>query len=764
MKKQEDTWDRLIERLTSGETVNWDDELARYPQDKDYIKQLQSLEQIYAVCNSTVADHVKDKELSQYHQFIWGHLQVLELIGEGNFGEVYRAFDPLLNRDVALKLFKSEQMSVVKSRHFMAEARSLAKVRNRHVLAIHGANMHDGRVGFWADLLSGKTLADTPVDFSREEQLLKVIKAVTDALSAVHQAGLVHGDVKLSNVMGDTKDNNDVGKITLMDFGAGGEIDMAASNTGSPILMAPELFKEQAKTAASDTYALGVMLFKLATGEYPIKANNVLDVMQAHKKNQYESLNQLRPDLSKTVRQLINQMLAVDPKQRPDAPAIKNILNEIEIAPQRRKKRLVVVGLFSVLAIATLLFYQANQARKMAESEQQKAEIEKEKATAVSDFLAKILKSSRPNISGKNTPVIEILESAEKDLETSLLDQPLARAQVLHHIGVSYIRMIAPQQALNLLQEAFAIRTQYLGADHINTLDTQSFLATALVRLSRFEDAKPLLLFEDDVINQLPLENDLRLRYVSILPIYYGLTGEVERSEHYAKKALLMIDPEKDPEKYHDRQLQVAIELNNQQRFDESEPIVRESLDPYLIQAYALLSNILGAQSRLEEGLEITDKALKLSKETNGGNDFYSIRLMGNKANQLYDLGQPEAAIKLHLEKIEVSEKALSPKHQFSYLSRMKLAEYYLEQGDFDAGIEMAEMTIPIIEEVRGSKNKWLLELRYTYGALLLGKGDLVAAEKELSETLVLCREVVGDDHPLTFAVIKALEKITPDQ
>ncbi|WP_395373642.1 tetratricopeptide repeat protein [Marinicella sp. W31] len=803
MKTPEETWNHLIEKLTNGETIDWDAELGRYPQDSDFIEQLKSLEKIYSAHHSIAGTQQQSVDSNnQQYLFSWGHLQVIEPIGSGNFGEVFRAFDSLLNRDVALKLLKAEQMSATQSRHFVAEVRSLAKVRNAHVLAIHGASVDDGRVGFWADLLSGDTLADTTVDYSSEDQLLAVTEAITDALAAVHQAGLIHGDVKLSNVM-----RQDDEKITLMDFGAGGEIDMTSSLTGSPLLMAPELFDDQPKSAASDVYSLGVMLFKLATGEYPVKAKNLLEVMQAHKNRDYVSLKELRPDLDRQVRVMIDQMLSTEPADRPDTQAIKATVQYIKETPQRRNKRLALWSIFTLLVMGTLFsswgFYQANQAREVAETEQQKA-------IAVSDFLAKILQSARPNISGKNTPVIEVLESASEELETALLNQPLARAQVLHHIGVSYLRMIAPKQAVGLLEEAFALRTEHLGVDHPETLSTQSVLGVSLVRLSRFEEAKPLLLLGDDVIDQLPLENGLRLSFTSSIMHYYDLIGELSDSERYARKALSLIDAEKEPVMFHDRRLQMAIQFNKQQRFDESEPIVRESLawaenhmprsgltmglrqqlssllgqtgrfeesealvrvnidlatewlgsrDPYLIQSYTLLSNILGAQSRYEEALEVNSKALELSTEINGENDWYTIRLMGNQANRYKYLGQIEAAESMYIETIERGDVALSPKHQLTYLPRKNLAELYLEQGQYEAGIEIAEMTLPVIEEARGGKHGWLLELRYIYGALLMGKGDKVAGEKELRETLVLSKEVAGDGHPLTVAIIEALEQ-----
>ena len=149
----------------------------------------------------------------------WGHLRLTEVIGEGSYGVVYRARDPILDRDVALKLRTSGS---AKDAEYIEEARRLARVRHPNVLAVHGANRHDGRVGMWADLLTGKTLEDT-LALNQEtgghmpySQLLALARDLAAALGAVHETELVHGDVKPANVMIERH-----GRAVLMDFGAG---------------------------------------------------------------------------------------------------------------------------------------------------------------------------------------------------------------------------------------------------------------------------------------------------------------------------------------------------------------------------------------------------------------------------------------------------------------------------------------------------------------------------------------------------------------
>src|ERR1041385_4874147 len=146
----------------------------------------------------------------------WGSLVILEQIGGGGFADVYRAFDPVLELEVALKLLRVAEPVGAASR-YLNEARRLAKVRHPNVIVIHGADERDGRVGLWTELLRGRTLAE----WLAERGPLSAAEAAVigmemcRALAAVHAAGLVHRDVKAENVM-----REDGGRLVLLDFGA----------------------------------------------------------------------------------------------------------------------------------------------------------------------------------------------------------------------------------------------------------------------------------------------------------------------------------------------------------------------------------------------------------------------------------------------------------------------------------------------------------------------------------------------------------------
>jgi len=153
--------------------------------------------------------------------FRWGPLAVYEQVGKGSFGEVYRAVDTRLECEVALKLrrinSRDEESGV---RRFLEEARRLARVRHPNVVAVHGADLHDGRIGLWTDFVRGRTLeerltAEGPLG---GHEAAPIGLELCRALAAVHSAGLIHGDLKAANVM-----RAEGGRILLMDFGTASE-------------------------------------------------------------------------------------------------------------------------------------------------------------------------------------------------------------------------------------------------------------------------------------------------------------------------------------------------------------------------------------------------------------------------------------------------------------------------------------------------------------------------------------------------------------
>ncbi|MCX6629880.1 MAG: serine/threonine-protein kinase, partial [Candidatus Solibacter sp.] len=173
---------------------------------------------------------------------VWGPFELREQVGQGGFGEVYRAWDPKLQREVAVKLLLASRTSGAGAyESVLREARLTAKVRHPNVVSVHGVELHEGRVGFWTDFVRGKTLAALLAgqgSFGAREAALIGIE-LCGALGAVHAAGLLHRDIKPGNVM-----REEGGRILLMDFGLTHEA--AGGGFGGTLpYMAPELLTGQ---------------------------------------------------------------------------------------------------------------------------------------------------------------------------------------------------------------------------------------------------------------------------------------------------------------------------------------------------------------------------------------------------------------------------------------------------------------------------------------------------------------------------------------
>jgi serine/threonine-protein kinase len=192
-------------------------------------------------------------------------------IGEGGMGEVYRAFDEKLRRKVALKVLHPDLAVPDAAARLVREARAAAALAHPNTIAIYDLGEIDGTVFLVMELISGASLrayvGDTTVPVARK---LRWLVDIARGLGAAHKAGLVHRDVKPTNVM-----VSDEGVVKVLDFGLAKPLEAASFHTdaglvvGTPRYMAPELFTGMRADARSDQYAFGVTAYELLSGIHP---------------------------------------------------------------------------------------------------------------------------------------------------------------------------------------------------------------------------------------------------------------------------------------------------------------------------------------------------------------------------------------------------------------------------------------------------------------------------------------------------------------
>ncbi|HET9143116.1 serine/threonine-protein kinase [Actinophytocola sp.] len=257
----------------------------------------------------------------------FGRYRMEELLGRGGMGEVYRAYDTRHDRVVAVKLL-AEHLAANDEyrRRFMREARAAARLREPHVIPIHDFDEIDGRLYLDMRLVEGDDLgailaARGPLD---PAAAVDVISQVAGALDAAHAEGLVHRDVKPSNVLLDAH-----GFAYLVDFGIArsvtGNADITATGTpiGSLAHMAPERFTSGPQDHRVDVYSLACLLFQCLTGSTPFPDRDTLALIHAHGHLDPPKPTAIRPGLPPDFDRVIATGMAKRPEDRfPSAAAL----------------------------------------------------------------------------------------------------------------------------------------------------------------------------------------------------------------------------------------------------------------------------------------------------------------------------------------------------------------------------------------------------------------------------------------------------------
>lgn len=267
-----------------------------------------------------------------------GRFQITDVLGKGAMGVVFRAHDPDLKRDTALKIltkqFIKSQKRTYRLEQFVREARSAAQLSHPNSVTVYEIGRDKGWFFIAMELVERGTLLEL-VRKNRKhltiEQICELIAQAGDALSAAHKLGIVHRDIKPSNLM-IAKD----GRIKVADFGLAqmtndqNDFDLPTKAVGTPYWMSPEQCKGQTAVPQSDIYSLGAVLYFTLTGQVPFKGKKRREVLDQHLHAEVGDPRRFRKDIPETLVRVINRAMAKDPAKRfQDAGEMAIVLRQV---------------------------------------------------------------------------------------------------------------------------------------------------------------------------------------------------------------------------------------------------------------------------------------------------------------------------------------------------------------------------------------------------------------------------------------------------
>ena len=250
----------------------------------------------------------------------FGAYEIVAPLGEGGMGAVYKAYQPAMERFVAVKvLSRTLAESKEFTNRFQREAIMLAQLQHPHILPVFDYGQKDGYSYIVMPFLQNGTLAELLQARRRTlSEIHQIMTQVGGALGYAHARGMIHRDVKPSNVLIDEQ-----GNCLLTDFGlarmiqaSSDRLTSAGTVMGTPAYMSPEQGKGDSVDGRTDLYALGVIFYEMLTGQVPYQDDFPMMVVIKHIRDPLPSVRELAPELNDAIERVVNKSLAKEPNER----------------------------------------------------------------------------------------------------------------------------------------------------------------------------------------------------------------------------------------------------------------------------------------------------------------------------------------------------------------------------------------------------------------------------------------------------------------
>jgi tetratricopeptide (TPR) repeat protein/tRNA A-37 threonylcarbamoyl transferase component Bud32 len=679
-----------------------------------------------------------------------GRYKLLSVLGEGGFSIVYLAEqDKPVRRRVALKVIKPGMDSKQVIARFKAERQALALLEHPNIAPVFDAGTTDAGLPYFVmENVKGVPIIEhcDRHKLTIEERLQLFLQAC-EGVQYAHQKGIIHRDVKPSNILVSVQGEKPVLKI--IDFGVAKAITQPLTDRtlyteqgqfiGTPEYMSPEQVEMGAQDidTRTDVYSLGVLLYELLTGALPFDARALREggvdyirkvIREQEPKKPSTRLTGLgdkaqkvaeerRTDVVNLARRLRRELEWIPLKaMRKDrtrryrsaselADDIRNYLNGVPLiaGPEStayrlrkfvRRNRTLVTGAMVVLAvmiagsiISVVFAVKAARARADAVTARDEAERQAKTSQAVSDFLREdLLASVDPYVTqGREVTVRSFLDAASEKLEGRFEQEPLVEASIRHTLGNTYRNIGDFGPAEKHLERAYKIQREQLGQEHPDTLGTMEGLARVYWRQGRYDKAQ--LLFTKTVEGR------------------NKVLGEEHPDTLYSMNDL-------------------AVLYYSQGRYTEAESLYTKML-------------------------QISSALL--------GDDVCTVLFMGNLATVYRSQGRYSEAEQLYVRAMEQSQRLLGEEHPDTLYCMNGLAMLYIAQGRYDKAELLLLNVLDIEYLVLGEEHPDTLYSMNGLATLYTAVGRYEEAEELLINALSIGRLTLGEEHPTTLTLVNCL-------
>ena len=717
-----------------------------------------------------------------------GDYRITALIAEGGMSRVYRAerTDGSFEREVAIKISPVSGFSESMRERFLREQGVLAGLNHPNVSQLYDAHVtEEGWPYIVMELIDGQPIDEycETRDIDVAGRVRKLIEVV-DAVAYAHARLVVHRDIKPSNVLV----TND-GRPKLLDFGIAKllEADQPALTRAGPMTpryASPEQLLMQPITIASDVYQLGLLMFRVLTGEHANGDETLAAaIRRAADQRPVELAGKALDGLPRELVLIVEQCLRTTPEERyPDVNALRGDLcawldgYPVSAAGQGAGYRLrklvdrnrptaftLAVAVLALVSGASWYTWQLADARAEAEAQAEAARVEAANAREVADFLTELLGASIPDKAlGEDVTVRQVLDQGVQKVRDELNGQEPLKARLLATMGEVYNELGSFEVSGQLLDESIALYRGLDDRDPVAFAQAMYFKGMRERYEGRLESAETWYLeaAAEAARSQAPRAWQLLGSLHNALGVAASKLNRFDESIRHYEVSLEYHEKAYGSDHYETSVpiANLAMVYRKLGRLDEASRLLEYSVDiadrelgpvhPWISARLINLSGIHTATGRFTDAEPLILRALEIDRQLYGEDHHYIANDLLNLAGVYRELGDYAEAARLVEQALPIETASVGEHQVDTGNTRYQLAGYYIELGRLDEATELLAVADGIFAESLPEKHTYRADIAGVYAKLHAARGEPFAALAANELAIGMHTELYDDEHP----------------